>query len=96
MDSEARVLHAKRLNEITDSLIIFYSQHTTLLTSEVRMKLDAFASNFQQTGVVASSERMADIAAKDITINKIQKMGEIKQLEEERDNIRFLIKYDLS
>lgn len=96
MKAEDRVEAARRLNDLTAKLITAYAQHTTLLTSEVRMKIEAFESHFRQTGVVAASERMSEAAAKDITINKISKMGEIKQLEEERDNLRFLIKYDLA
>lgn len=90
-----RTTLAKRLNEISKQLAGLYVAYGQVSSSEIRTKSETFPHAYMETGTVTSAEKQSDAAALNFTIEKVRKLGEIKALEEERDNLRFLVKYGM-
>lgn len=92
VDSRLLVL-SQRLNDINTELTGLHRENATLLKAE----REAFRNGWRNTteGTVSGREAMAKDNAADLKIERIPVEGDIASLTEERDHIRFVIKYGL-
>lgn len=86
---------AKELNSTSQVLCDKYEIMASTLISKDTARTNAVRQEIMTGASVAAAERMGDANALDLTNVITKTVGEIKALEERRDNIRFMIKYGL-
>lgn len=86
----------QRLDEINSQLFSLYGEYATVSDAQLRAKDSAYWSAAENSH--NARDAAARHAALDFTSDLINIESQIKQLEEERDHLRFLIKqvYDFN
>lgn len=83
-----------RLDEVSEQLRSLYRSYATAAQIERKQRVETVQALVAQGYSVAAAEREADAQCVIQSVEIVGFTGQIKALEEERDHLRFLVKWD--
>jgi hypothetical protein len=82
-----------RLHEVSDELRSLYIQYSSAAQMERQMRVERVVALISQGMSVAAAEREADAHCLTVDLDLKGLKGELLALEEERDHLRFCVKW---